>query len=99
MPDLDSSLLSVGQFLLEGCSLLFEGFSCTIYKDKTKKNMLFKVPMSRGNLFPLILENDNKALLVTMEDATGCGIIYRYGHLNFRSLNLLSKMIWWLVYL
>ena len=68
MLDLDSSLLSVGQFLREGYSLLFEGFSCTVYKDETKKNMLFEVPMSRGNLFPLTPENDNKTLSVTMED-------------------------------
>ena len=64
MPDLYSSLLSVGQFLCEGYSLLFEYFSCIIYKDKTKKNILFKVTMSRGNLCPLTQENDNKAMLV-----------------------------------
>ena len=81
-PDLGSSLLSVGQFLREGYSPLFEYFSCTIYKDKTKKNMLFKVPISRGNLFPFTLENDNKAASFTMEDDNWLWH-HRYGHLNF----------------
>ncbi|KAL0345415.1 UNVERIFIED_CONTAM: hypothetical protein Sradi_4372800 [Sesamum radiatum] len=54
VPDLDSNLLSVGQFLREGYSLLFEDFSCTVFTDKTKKNLLLKVPMSRTTCFRLL---------------------------------------------
>ena len=75
MPDLDSSLLSVGQFLRDGYLLLFEDFSYTVYKDKTKKNMLFKVPMSKGNLFPLTLGLKIKYYQSQRKMTTGCGII------------------------
>ncbi|KAL0424086.1 UNVERIFIED_CONTAM: Retrovirus-related Pol polyprotein from transposon TNT 1-94 [Sesamum radiatum] len=79
VPDLDSNLLSVGQFLREGYSLLFEDFSCTVFTDKTKKNLLLKVPMSRNNMFPLVIRDENWLWH------------HRYGHLNFKSLSLLSN--------
>lgn len=90
VPDLDSSLLSVGQFMRKGYSLLFEDFSCSVFSDATKKNMLFRVPMSDNNMFPLDLDDQQKALAVSLEDDDWLWH-HRYGHLNFTSLSLMSK--------
>ncbi|KAL0438667.1 UNVERIFIED_CONTAM: Retrovirus-related Pol polyprotein from transposon TNT 1-94 [Sesamum latifolium] len=90
VPELDSNLLSVGQFLREGYSLLFEDFSCTVFTDKTKKNLLLKVPMSRNNMFPLVISDENKALAASLEDENWLWH-HRCGHLNFKSLSLLSN--------
>ena len=51
VPHLNSNLLSVGQFLLDGYSLLFEESTCFVYKDKLKKHLLFEVPMSKTRFF------------------------------------------------
>ncbi|XP_073107172.1 uncharacterized protein [Elaeis guineensis] len=40
VPDLDPSLLSVGQFLMEGYSLVFEDLKCCVYKDRTKTQLV-----------------------------------------------------------
>ncbi|KAK4425519.1 hypothetical protein Salat_1745900 [Sesamum alatum] len=88
--DLDSNLLSVGPFLREGYSLLFEEFSCVVFTDKTKKNLLLKVPMSRNNMFPLVINDEKKALAALLEDETWLWH-NRYGHLNFITLSLLSN--------
>jgi hypothetical protein len=55
VPDLDTNLLSVGQFLEEGYSLVFEDLSCNVYKDKTKQQLLVHVPMAKNKIFPLNL--------------------------------------------
>ncbi|GMJ02182.1 hypothetical protein HRI_003887400 [Hibiscus trionum] len=90
VPDLDSNLLSVGQFLREGYCLVFEDFSCTVFTDKTKKNLLLQVPMSRNNMFPVVIHDEKKALAATLEDDNWLWH-HRYGHLNFTSLSLLSN--------
>ncbi|KAK4424684.1 hypothetical protein Salat_1662000 [Sesamum alatum] len=70
VPDLDSNLLSVRKFLREGYSLLFEDFTCAVFTDKTKTNVLLKVPMSRNNMFPLVINVEKKALAASLEDET-----------------------------
>ncbi|KAL4367130.1 hypothetical protein GQ457_05G027260 [Hibiscus cannabinus] len=90
VPYLDSNLLSVGQFLREGYSLLFEDYSCDVFTDKTKKNLLLKVPMAKNNMFPLVINDEKKALAASLEDDSWLWH-HRYGHLNFKSLSLLSN--------
>ncbi|KAL4289903.1 hypothetical protein GQ457_14G000940 [Hibiscus cannabinus] len=90
VPYLDSNLLSVGQFLREGYSLLFEDYSCAVFTDKTKKNLLLKVPMAKNNMFPLVINDEKKALVASLEDDSWLWH-HRYGHLNFKSLSLLSN--------
>ncbi|KAK8261643.1 hypothetical protein V6Z11_D13G201900 [Gossypium hirsutum] len=50
VPDLDSNLLSVGQFMVDGYSLVFEEFNCCIFKDKSKKHLLASVPMFKTHV-------------------------------------------------
>ncbi|GKU93099.1 hypothetical protein SLEP1_g6727 [Rubroshorea leprosula] len=56
VPHLDSNLLSVGQFMMDGYSLVFENMACYVYKDGTKKELLIKVPMAKNKCFPLTLD-------------------------------------------
>ncbi|KAK4417114.1 hypothetical protein Salat_2536900 [Sesamum alatum] len=88
--DLGSNLLSVGQLLREGYSLLFENLSCIVFTDKTKKNLLLKVPMLRNNMFPLVISDEKNALPTSLEDGNWLWH-HRYGHLNSKSLSLLSN--------
>ena len=62
VPDLDSNLLSIEQFLREGYTLHFEDFSCAVFSNKNKRNLLFKVPMDRNNMFSLALTMTRKHL-------------------------------------
>lgn len=47
--DLDSKLLSVGQFLREGYTIVLEDSFCSVFLSNTKKQFLFKVPMAKDN--------------------------------------------------
>lgn len=47
VPNLNSNLLNVGQFLSDGYSLVFEDSTCYVFKDKTKNNLLVEVPMAK----------------------------------------------------
>lgn len=69
VPDLNSNLLSVGQLLLDGYSLVFEDSICYVFKDKSKKNLLAEVPMAKNKIFPFDPTSNNKhALKPTLED-------------------------------
>ncbi|KAL2251368.1 UNVERIFIED_CONTAM: hypothetical protein Sindi_2259100, partial [Sesamum indicum] len=81
---------SVGQFSREDCSLHFEDFSYAFFADKTKKNMLLKLPMSRNNMFPLVINDEKKAFTTLLEDENWLWN-HRYGHLKYESLSLLSS--------
>ena len=58
--------------------------------DNIKKNLLFKFPMARNNMFPLALDDEKKALAASLEDDNWLWH-HRYEHLNFKSLSLLSN--------
>ncbi|GKU96667.1 hypothetical protein SLEP1_g9878 [Rubroshorea leprosula] len=89
VPHLDSNLLSVGQFMMDGYSLVFENMACYVYKDATKKELLIKVPMAKNKCFPLTLDCES-ALNVTLHDENWLWH-HRYGHLNLQGLVHLSK--------
>lgn len=91
VPDLDTSLLSVGQFMMDGYSLVFEDLKCCVYKDKTKKNLLDEIPMAKNKSFPLSLDGSEKhALTVSLLDENWSWH-HRYGHLSFKNLKFLFE--------
>ncbi|GKU98653.1 hypothetical protein SLEP1_g11627 [Rubroshorea leprosula] len=51
IPHLDSNLLSVGQFMMAGNSLVFENMACYVYKDGIEKELLIKVPMAKKQVY------------------------------------------------
>ncbi|KAL4312227.1 hypothetical protein GQ457_01G011000 [Hibiscus cannabinus] len=73
----------------QGCCIK-DDYSCAVFTDKTKKNLLLKVPMAKNNMFPLVINDEKKALAASLEDDSWLWH-HRYGHLNFKSLSLLSN--------
>lgn len=90
VPNLAHNLLSVGQLLNSGYSVLFENDFCLIC-DKKSKEVIVKIVMGRNRMFPLDLSgNVSKALTVKGDDDAKLWHL-RYGHLNVQGLKLLSS--------
>ena len=90
VPSLSQNLLSVGQLLRKGYSLLFDDGECTIY-DKKHKLTVAKVGMSRNNVFPLSMPSNEKIALKCEHVDDSHLWHLRYGHLNYQGLQLLKK--------
>ena len=90
-PRLNSNLLSIGKFMLDGYSLLYEESTCFVYKYKLQEHLLFEVPMLKKKIFPHTLTSvDQHSLKASVGDKTLL-CHYRYGHLNFKSLALMYE--------
>lgn len=90
VPNLAHNLLSVGQLINSGYSVLFENDLCLIC-DKKSKEVVVKIVMGRNRMFPLDLSgNVSKALTVRGDDDAKLWHL-RYGHLNVQGLKLLSS--------
>ena len=51
VPHLDTSPLSVRQFLLKGYSIVFEDETCHVFKEKSKKQLQLQVLMTKNKIF------------------------------------------------
>ncbi|KAL6351339.1 hypothetical protein AAG906_035131 [Vitis piasezkii] len=77
IPSLTQNLLSVGQLMVSGYSILFDGATYVI-KDKKSDQIIVDVQYGINKLFPLEM---SMSLIWHL----------RYGHLNVKGLKLLSK--------
>lgn len=59
---LNSNLLIVDQFLGEGYSLVIEDLSYNVFSDTTEKNLLFKLPIAKNNIFLLYFDGEKNML-------------------------------------
>ncbi|KAJ0865267.1 putative RNA-directed DNA polymerase [Helianthus annuus] len=87
-PDLGYNLMSVGQLMRIGYSLLFEDDKCVITHKRTRKIMC-TIPMSSNNTFPLDINNQKVSLAVVQEKESRLWHL-RYGHLHEQGLKQLS---------
>ncbi|WKA12164.1 hypothetical protein VitviT2T_029580 [Vitis vinifera] len=87
---LTQNLLSVGQLMVSGYSILFDGATCVI-KDKKSDQIIVDVRMAANKLFPLEVSSIEKHALVVKETSESNLWHLRYGHLNVKGLKLLSK--------
>ena len=88
VPDLGYILLSVGQLMTSGYSILFDEDACVITNKKLGKQV--HVIMTPNKMFPLDVSNmDNFALTTSAKDYSKLWHL-RYGHLNIKGLQLLS---------
>ncbi|KAA0045239.1 putative gag-pol polyprotein, identical [Cucumis melo var. makuwa] len=94
VPDIGYNLLSVGQLMESGYSILFDDGACLI-KNKQTERVLVKVKMTQSKMFPLeVLNVENFALTATATNTTknNSKLWYlRYGHLNIKGLSLLNQ--------
>lgn len=90
VPNLAHNLLSVGQLMASGYSVEFFSEECVI-RDISSNTKVAKIHITMHILFPLDAD-DVGAANVAQEEASLSELLHkRYGHLNFRSLKLLSK--------
>ncbi|KAG8480419.1 hypothetical protein CXB51_025096 [Gossypium anomalum] len=88
VPDIDQNLLSVGQLVKKGYSLIFENDSCVI-KDFLGQETA-TVPMADKCFMLDVNQLEKKAYLSQTESA---GLWHkRLGHVNFKSLDLLHRL-------
>ncbi|XP_076909793.1 uncharacterized protein LOC143567213 [Bidens hawaiensis] len=78
-PDLSYNLLSVGQLMRAGHSILFDEGECTI-TNKRSGQVTYKIPMANNNTFHFDI-TQTSTVLSTMRDESWLWHL-RYGHLN-----------------
>lgn len=88
-PCLAHNLLSVGQLILNGYSILFDNESCSI-QHKQYGSKIFHVQMTTNRMFSLDVSVgiENSALVVKVDLESNLWHL-RYGHLNNKGLQLL----------
>ena len=90
VPSLAHNLLSVGQLIGSGYSILFDDGACVI-KDKKSGQTMVNIHMTKNKMFPLEVSNvENLALVVDEKNDSKLWHL-RYGHLNFQGLQLLGQ--------
>ncbi|KAJ1700426.1 hypothetical protein LUZ63_000205 [Rhynchospora breviuscula] len=90
IPSLSQNLLSVGQLLDSGYTIIFENKSCAI-KDRNTNQILAKVDMTTNKLFPLKITDVQERLMVVKEMTQSQLWHHRYGHLYTNGLRLLNQ--------
>lgn len=89
VPGLAHNLLSVGQLMNKGYSVLFDGNICEIKSKKSEK--CIQIHMTGNKMFPLEISCiDDFALVANVKNQSWLWHL-RYGHLNYNGLELLEK--------
>ena len=94
VPHLTINLISIGQLLQNKYDVRFHDTYCAIYDKPPSKRLISKVEMTKNRIFPLSLRSANLphpvANTVSHQDESWLWHC-RFGHLPFKSLNLLHK--------
>ena len=92
IPGLAHNLLSVGQMMENGYSVLFEDSMCII-RRKLSNMLVAEIPMTKNRMFPFDVSYLNEFSLAANVSANDDSHLWhlRYGHLHFNGLKLLSQ--------
>lgn len=90
VPKLAHNLLSIGQLLNSGYSVLFENGACLI-QDRNSKETVAKIAMGKNKMFPLDLSRHVNRVLIVKGDEDAKLWHLRYGHLHTQGLKLLQS--------
>ena len=90
VPTLGHNLLSAGQLMKGGFSILFDGNACVII-DKKSRQTIANVLVTQNNMFPFDISNAGSNALVVKgkNEANLCHL--RFGHLHINGLKLLHQ--------
>ncbi|KAK9157521.1 hypothetical protein Scep_004095 [Stephania cephalantha] len=88
VPDLGYNLLSVGQLMASGYSIVFDDKACVITNKKSGKEV--RIGMASNKMFPLDVSNIQSFALAAKVDDDSKLWHLRYGHLNVKGIKLLS---------
>ncbi|XP_076901411.1 uncharacterized protein LOC143555801 [Bidens hawaiensis] len=90
VPSLEYNLLSVGQFMRKGYSVLFEDGFCSVRNNSTRKRVI-RAPVANNNMFMV-----DSSFMLTIQnspavrnDAEALKWHYRFGHLHFGGMKQL----------
>nr|GEZ39774.1 retrovirus-related Pol polyprotein from transposon TNT 1-94 [Tanacetum cinerariifolium] len=87
-PNLAHNLVSVGKLMESGHSLLFDDGKCMI-KNKATNKIMARAYMTENRMFPLEFSTDVVLMSKNLEESELWHL--RYGHLNYRGLQLLKS--------
>eukprot|EP00253_Pinus_taeda_P029927 PITA_29927 len=101
VPGMKCNLLSIGRLVHKGYNVFFKNDVCTIMDIALSKRCIAEVKMTRNRMFPLRIRVDlkNKEVIVAVTQEAFQSVPkdenwlwhLRFRHLNFGSLNLLSR--------
>ena len=91
VPSMKNDLFSLGQLLEKGFKMSMEHNSIKIYDQKSR--LVLKAPLSKNRTFKTNLNTSTAQCLSSIRDKEETNLVwhYRFGHLNFKSLNKLSS--------
>lgn len=89
IPSMKSNILSIGQLLQKRYVVLMENNSLFL-KDASGR-LIAKVPMTKNRMFPLNLNTKNEMCFLGLMEKESWKWHFRFGHLHFNGLKLLSK--------
>ena len=84
-----NNILSLGQLLERGYNIHMK--DCNLSIRDVNSNFIAKVPMSKNRIFLINIQSDVAKCLKTCYKDSSWLWHLRLGHINFRSLELLSK--------
>lgn len=90
VPSLAYNLLSVGQLILGGYTVLFDKKECCI-KDQQTWHTLANIHMIKNRMFSLKVASADSLSMVVNNDKDSTKWHLRYGHLNIQGIKLLSQ--------
>ncbi|PKA48313.1 Retrovirus-related Pol polyprotein from transposon TNT 1-94 [Apostasia shenzhenica] len=93
IPGLKHNLISVGQLVHKGYSIVFHDNKCII-KNMTSNALIMEIPMTKNRMFPIRISVLEHVLVANIQVDSWLWH-KRYGHLNFHGLKLLyeKKMV------
>ncbi|KAL4272302.1 hypothetical protein GQ457_13G009650 [Hibiscus cannabinus] len=91
IPSLSQNLLSVGQLMATGYSIMFDDASCVIKDKKKIDQTIVDVRMTPNKLFPLVISEVENHALAVKETSESRLWHLMYGHLNIKGLKLLCQ--------
>eukprot|EP00253_Pinus_taeda_P025062 PITA_25062 len=101
VPGLKCNLLSIGQLIDKGYNVFFKDDMCTIRAIPPSKKIIAQVQMTSNRMFPLKLRadlNEGRTVAAVTQEVFQEQVKdenwlwhLRFGHLNFRGLNLLHR--------
>nr|KYP32045.1 Retrovirus-related Pol polyprotein from transposon TNT 1-94 [Cajanus cajan] len=89
VPKMKSNLLSLGQLLEKGYTMTLKDKVLKVFDCNNK--LILKAPLSSNRTFKVGIQVDGNQCLVSRVAHEGWTWHQRYGHLNFKSLDMLSK--------
>ncbi|GAU50018.1 hypothetical protein TSUD_331710 [Trifolium subterraneum] len=89
IPGIKCNLLSVGQLIEKDYKIVIEDRMMKLMDSNRK--LVLKAPMSRNRTFKIELNVMNHMCLATAIERNDWTWHYRFGHLNFRDLNMMSN--------